>query len=214
MLAWILRFIKNHRLKEKCKETELTYEEVQSAENCLLKLIQKESFARSKMKALKNMKTFKDDSDVLKVRTKLILGDEEENFKCPILLPDNHEVIRRLIHQKHCELQYAGLRALISNLRENYWIISVNKIAKRQKDKDTNTQLPATPVVSDQDSSEYDDYITKVAPDVVTKAGRRIKIPVDSMYNFCCNFRYSIKLQGGRLCKRHTSCNPTPLQCH
>ncbi|KAF8786021.1 hypothetical protein HNY73_011498 [Argiope bruennichi] len=47
----------------------------------------------------------------------------------------------------------------------------------QQKDKDTNTQLPATPVVSDQDSSEDDDYITKVAPDAVTKAGRRIKIP-------------------------------------
>ncbi|XP_055941715.1 uncharacterized protein LOC129971765 [Argiope bruennichi] len=47
----------------------------------------------------------------------------------------------------------------------------------RQKDKNTNTQLPAIPVVSDQDSTEDDDYITKVAPDVVTKAGRRIKIP-------------------------------------
>ncbi|KAF8784076.1 hypothetical protein HNY73_011694 [Argiope bruennichi] len=46
-----------------------------------------------------------------------------------------------------------------------------------QKDKDTNTQLPATPAVSDQDSSEDDDYITKVTPYVVTKAGRRIKIP-------------------------------------
>ncbi|KAF8774818.1 hypothetical protein HNY73_017331 [Argiope bruennichi] len=96
-----------------------------------LELIQKESFAGSKMKALKNMQTFKDDSDILKVRTKLILGDEEENFKCPILLPGNHEIIRRLIHQKHCELQHAGLRILISNLRENYWIISVNKIAKQ-----------------------------------------------------------------------------------
>ncbi|KAF8792071.1 hypothetical protein HNY73_003717 [Argiope bruennichi] len=47
----------------------------------------------------------------------------------------------------------------------------------QQKDKDTNSQLPATPAVSDQDSSEDDDYITKVTPDVVTKAGRRIKIP-------------------------------------
>ncbi|KAF8786016.1 hypothetical protein HNY73_011495 [Argiope bruennichi] len=132
MLAWILRFIKNCRLKEKCKETELTYEEVQSSENYLLKPIQKESFAGRKMKALKNMQTFKDDSNILKVRTKLILGHEEENFKCPILLPGNHEIIRRLIHLKHCELQHAGLRTLISNLRENYWIISVNKIAKRQ----------------------------------------------------------------------------------
>ncbi|KAF8786893.1 hypothetical protein HNY73_008548 [Argiope bruennichi] len=48
---------------------------------------------------------------------------------------------------------------------------------EKQKDKNTSTQLPAIPVVSDQDSTEDDDYITKVAPDVVTKAGRRIKIP-------------------------------------
>ncbi|XP_055927972.1 uncharacterized protein LOC129959175 [Argiope bruennichi] len=47
----------------------------------------------------------------------------------------------------------------------------------QQKDKDTNTQLPATPVVSDQDCSEDDNYITKVTPDVITKAGRHIKFP-------------------------------------
>ncbi|XP_055947081.1 uncharacterized protein LOC129980723 [Argiope bruennichi] len=47
----------------------------------------------------------------------------------------------------------------------------------QQKDQDTNTQLPTTPVFSDPDSSEDDGYITKVTPDVVTKAGRRIKIP-------------------------------------
>ncbi|KAF8767888.1 hypothetical protein HNY73_020771 [Argiope bruennichi] len=47
----------------------------------------------------------------------------------------------------------------------------------QQKNKNTNTQLPAILVVSDQDFSEDDDYITKVAPDVVTKADRRIKIP-------------------------------------
>ncbi|KAF8791635.1 hypothetical protein HNY73_006476 [Argiope bruennichi] len=47
----------------------------------------------------------------------------------------------------------------------------------QQKDKDINTQLPAIPVVSDQDSIEDNNYISKVALDVVTKASRRIKIP-------------------------------------
>ncbi|KAF8773066.1 hypothetical protein HNY73_015760 [Argiope bruennichi] len=56
---------------------------------------------------------------------------------------------------------------------------------KHQKDKDTNTQLPATPAVSDQDSSEDDDYINKVTPDVVTKAGRNYEqYNTDSKFGF------------------------------
>ncbi|KAF8796915.1 hypothetical protein HNY73_001243 [Argiope bruennichi] len=35
------------------------------------------------------------------------------------------------------------------------------KFIAQQKDKDTSTQLPTTPVFSDPDSSEDDDYITK-----------------------------------------------------
>ncbi|KAF8788062.1 hypothetical protein HNY73_009598 [Argiope bruennichi] len=60
----------------------------------------------------------------------------------------------------------------------------------QQKKKDTNTQLPATPVVSDQDSSEDDDYITKVTPDVSLNLAGVLKFPIDLIYNFCCNFRY------------------------
>ncbi|XP_035219641.1 uncharacterized protein LOC118192738 [Stegodyphus dumicola] len=131
MLAWILRFIKNCQRKEKLKKTELTYEEVQSAEHCLLKLIQQESFAGRKMKILKNMQTFRDENNIVRLRTKLLLGDEEENFKCPILLPESHEIIHRLVRQKHCELQHVGLRTLIANLREDYWIISINRLAKQ-----------------------------------------------------------------------------------
>ncbi|GBL97068.1 hypothetical protein AVEN_254112-1 [Araneus ventricosus] len=109
----------------------MTYKEVQSAENCLLKLIQKEGFAGSKMKVLKNMQTFKDENDVVRLRTSLLLGDEEENFKCPVLFPVSHKIIHRLVQQKHCELQHAVLRTLIANLRENYWIISINKLVKQ-----------------------------------------------------------------------------------
>ncbi|XP_055928007.1 uncharacterized protein LOC129959209 [Argiope bruennichi] len=43
----------------------------------------------------------------------------------------NHEIIPRLIQQKHCGLQHAGLQTFIFNLRENYRIISVSKIAKQ-----------------------------------------------------------------------------------
>ncbi|GBM25827.1 hypothetical protein AVEN_151310-1 [Araneus ventricosus] len=47
----------------------------------------------------------------------------------------------------------------------------------QQKDKSTKPLRPAAPNVSDQDYSEDDYSSTKVVPDVVTKAGRRVKIP-------------------------------------
>ncbi|XP_035208166.1 uncharacterized protein LOC118182886 [Stegodyphus dumicola] len=77
------------------------------------------------------MQTFRDENNIVRLRTKLLLGDEEETFKCPILLPGSHEIIHRLVRQKHCELQHAGLQTLIANLREDYWIISINRLAKQ-----------------------------------------------------------------------------------
>ncbi|GBN49852.1 hypothetical protein AVEN_242502-1 [Araneus ventricosus] len=47
------------------------------------------------MKVLKNMQKFKDENDVARLRTRLLLG-EEEHSKCPVLLPGSHEIIRRL----------------------------------------------------------------------------------------------------------------------
>ncbi|XP_035208788.1 uncharacterized protein LOC118183380 [Stegodyphus dumicola] len=77
------------------------------------------------------MQTFRDENNIVRLRTKLLFGNEEENFKCHILLPGSHEIIHRLVKQKHCELQHAGLRTLIANLREDYWIISINRLAKQ-----------------------------------------------------------------------------------
>ncbi|XP_035233641.1 uncharacterized protein LOC118205464 [Stegodyphus dumicola] len=104
------------------------------------------------------MITFKDDFGLLRVRTKLILSDEDENFKCPILLPGNHALVHRLIEQKHRRLQHAGTGTLICNLREDYWIVGVRRLVKRicskcvicKRFKGKSVQPPVAPLPKDR----------------------------------------------------------------
>ncbi|KAF8788229.1 hypothetical protein HNY73_009759 [Argiope bruennichi] len=92
----------------------------------------------------------------------------EKNICGAIPRVSNPEIFL-ILKRKNIELSDTG-----EDTPEIDLLIGAIPVPSPQKDKDTNTQLPAT---SDQNSSEDDDYITKVTPDVVTKAGRRIKIP-------------------------------------
>lgn len=63
--------------------------------------------------------------------TRLTLSNDTEPFKTPILLPGQHDIIKRLVAQKHVSDLHAGSQTLINNLREVYWIIGIRRLAKK-----------------------------------------------------------------------------------
>ncbi|XP_055947026.1 uncharacterized protein LOC129980670 [Argiope bruennichi] len=76
-------------------------------------------------------KTFLDSDGLLRVKTKISQRSDLPTFRFPILLPSKHDVIGKLIFEKHVELSHAGIQILMSSLRENYWILKSRKTIRQ-----------------------------------------------------------------------------------
>ncbi|KAG8179645.1 hypothetical protein JTE90_007374 [Oedothorax gibbosus] len=97
MISWMQRFVYNSLHCSKKMRGELTLEEVQEAEGKLFRCIQKECFQNEGAKVLEKMQTFKDDKGTIRIRTKLLHGDETNEFKFPVVLPGKHTIVRMSI---------------------------------------------------------------------------------------------------------------------
>jgi len=132
MVAWMLRFTRNTRLREKEREKgELKVYELSVAEKLLVKLVQQESFNLEDIKNLKSVCVFKDEENIWRVQTKLTARKDHENFLYPMLLPSKHKLVEYLILSLHLSLSHAGLHVLMSKLRENFWIMKTRKTIRR-----------------------------------------------------------------------------------
>ncbi|KAG5894517.1 hypothetical protein JTB14_026900 [Gonioctena quinquepunctata] len=89
MIAWMIRFSEKCRGR-KVHDDELFCEEVGRAEVCLMKIIQSESFGNTSPEGISNLDVFNDESGLIRVKTKLILAEDEHSFKFPIILPHKH----------------------------------------------------------------------------------------------------------------------------
>lgn len=120
MVAWIFRFYDNSRRAQKKVGGPVTSDEFQRAELCLIKVIQSEWSEENRKKYKASMK-FYEDKGVLRVRTRLIFSEDDEDFQCPIVLPD-HQITRRLIEYTHKVMNHAGVQTTLGHLRERFWI--------------------------------------------------------------------------------------------
>ncbi|GFU28831.1 dual 3',5'-cyclic-AMP and-GMP phosphodiesterase 11 [Nephila pilipes] len=118
--AWILRFCRNIRVNSDKLTKELSYEEIQRAEEALIRLIQSEWPSDIREKYTQTIQ-FYEENKILKVRSRLILGEDPEDFVRPTVLPD-HPIVRRLIDYIHQKLHHAGVQTSLSHLHERFWI--------------------------------------------------------------------------------------------
>ncbi|KAG5874702.1 hypothetical protein JTB14_015433 [Gonioctena quinquepunctata] len=116
MIGWILRFSYNVKNKGKRIKGELNYEEIEESETRLLKIIQLESFGKIDLGLIHDLQVFEDNRGILRIETKLMLREDTNYFKFPILLPSNHEIVNKLILEQHRLEQHAGITTLSSIL--------------------------------------------------------------------------------------------------
>ncbi len=64
-----------------------------------------------------------DDEGILRVKTRLTVREDRENFIYLILLPKNHKTEKKLIINKHLSMSHAGIHVLISKLGETFCIL-------------------------------------------------------------------------------------------
>ncbi|GFY63769.1 alpha-tocopherol transfer protein-like, partial [Trichonephila inaurata madagascariensis] len=109
MIAWIFRFFKNAKRIDVCNTSEITFSEFDHAEKIVIKLIQMENFEGVTDEKLRPLKPFLDQFGILRARTKLSFREDTDNFKFPIILPNEHPVVHLMIVRKHEELMHASV---------------------------------------------------------------------------------------------------------
>ncbi|KFM65415.1 hypothetical protein X975_11953, partial [Stegodyphus mimosarum] len=131
LIAWILRFAYNCRSEQiERKHGNLDSDEIFQAEKLLIKMVQEDCFVNEKDEKLKTLGVFKDESGILRLKTKLTFREDTEEFKMPAVLPPNHEVVKRLVRYYHEKNAHAGTQILINILRERSWILNARKTVK------------------------------------------------------------------------------------
>lgn len=55
------------------------------------------------------MRIVKDNEGLLKLKTKLLLAEEDADFICPIVIPSNHFITDRMIRSFHLNNQHIGV---------------------------------------------------------------------------------------------------------
>ncbi|GFR33183.1 DUF5641 domain-containing protein [Trichonephila clavata] len=116
MTAWVLRFCHNLKANSHKLRKELTFQEIQMAVKAVIRIIQTKWSSEMQEKYSETIQ-FYEENKILKVRSRLIIGEDAEDFVRPTVLPD-HPIIRRLIEYIHKTLHHAGVQTTLSHLPE------------------------------------------------------------------------------------------------
>ncbi|GBM79843.1 hypothetical protein AVEN_136500-1 [Araneus ventricosus] len=128
LVGWIIRFIQNCRsVKENRSKGELTASEFVKAELIIFRIVQKETFQGEDEKKYKFLSIYKGTDGLLRVKTKIVHRKDTENFRNPVHLPLEHEVVSRLIRFHHEKKSHCVVQNFINILRESYWILRGRK---------------------------------------------------------------------------------------
>lgn len=138
VVAWVLRV--THTCQD---EGELTLEELEKAKLVLLRDAQVQSYPQeveglqtgvsvSKKSKIYKLSPFLDEDGLLRVKGRLDFSELSYDSKHPVILPAGHLATLIVRHQHHI-LKHAGVGAMLSSLRDQYWIIGARRLAKKVK---------------------------------------------------------------------------------
>ena len=134
--AWILRYIRNLRLKTKPEDNvdPLTAVELEQAEELWIKTAQKELHERFKNKEFNMPSPFTDDKGIIRVGGRVDKAIVTYASKHPVLLPKNHHISYLITKDVH-QITHTGIASTAAKTRRKFWIIGVQKLAKLIKKK-------------------------------------------------------------------------------
>ncbi|GBO24486.1 hypothetical protein AVEN_198942-1 [Araneus ventricosus] len=183
LVAWVLRFINNvkSRINER-KRGQLTVEEIQGAEIQLIRSIQALGFPEEKL--IPNLSVFKDEKNIIRVKTRITERIDTPHFLSPILLPNNCIVTQRLVEHIHIENYHAGTQLFLSMLREKYCIFggkrTVPKIwnacvmSRRFKSKSPTADPVSLPADRVKDAAVFEVVGVDLAGPLYIKRGTKV----------------------------------------
>ncbi|CAK9799142.1 hypothetical protein ANTPLA_LOCUS1909 [Anthophora plagiata] len=147
--AYCLRFAQNTQVKiggklinPKPQTLALTAAELQSTQEHLIRLAQKERFNTelealrknhvvAKQSSLVSLSPFLDSSGLIRVGGRLKNATILYNKKHPIVLPAKHILTDLIIKNEHIRLLHAGCQHVVASLRERFWPLHCCQNVKR-----------------------------------------------------------------------------------
>ncbi|GFY27690.1 integrase catalytic domain-containing protein [Trichonephila clavipes] len=130
----------------------------------LIRSVQTQSFTDKKL--ISNLSVFRDDSNIIRVKTQITERTDAPNILSPILPPNNCIFTQRLIEHFHLKNNHAGTQLLLSIKREEYWIVGGRRTVRniwnacvkcrRFKSKSPMTDLASLPSNRVKDAAVYE----------------------------------------------------------
>ncbi|XP_037821195.1 uncharacterized protein LOC119610147 [Lucilia sericata] len=142
--AWALRFINRCRKKEVDVQYYcLTASELESAEQLLCLLIQKERFS-TEVHCIKNNQSFPKNSNLVQMTPYIdengllrLYGRIDAaiflpySSRRPVILPYDHSYTTLVVHHYHCQMKDQNHEATICEIRKKYWIPQVRRLLRK-----------------------------------------------------------------------------------
>ncbi|OXA37719.1 uncharacterized protein LOC110862271 [Folsomia candida] len=132
VMGWILRFVNNCN-KDETKHVQvsrLSPSELKVAEYQSLHNIQQECL-RSDVGELSKKLSVVEKNGLLCVKTRLLNKENTDCFRCPVILPSDHYLVKMMITDLHKLYSHPGVQFLLCKLRERFWILGGRKAIKK-----------------------------------------------------------------------------------
>lgn len=129
--AWIYRFIRNCRGKDRLKTAYLNTAELKRAENAWIKEIQSELETQSNYKQLTQQLNIVKVEEVLRCEGRLKFSGLPYDTQSPILLPKGHHFTELVVLEAHTNAFHSGVNATLAEIRRKYWIPKGRQAVKK-----------------------------------------------------------------------------------
>jgi hypothetical protein len=128
VLAWVLRFVNRCRkVRANQGSGKVVQWENMLAEKCVIRYVQKESFAGHQDERISHLCPYMDSEGIIRIRTKIIERRDVGDFGIPAILPSNHPVVEMPVLRAHEKACHVGVQGLLSLLRERFRIFKGRK---------------------------------------------------------------------------------------
>ena len=141
-VSWLNRFASFLNNKNECQKGSLTVAEMQRAENCIIRYVQRKHFSSTiihlnqnrnlpRTDPLRKFNPFLDQENILRVGGRLKHSDLEETGIHPAIMTGKSRLTLELIEEKHKLLGHMGRESIVSTIRQKYWIVGLYSVIKK-----------------------------------------------------------------------------------
>ena len=139
-VAWLLKVKDSLRTKSKL-ETSLTLEDIQKAELIIFQYVQRVAYSKElsdipkghvkSHSSLRKLNPIIDEHGIIRAGGRISNARVSWHVKHPIILPKDSKVAELIIREQHLKSGCLGKNAVLSVLRQKYWIVGASRLIRR-----------------------------------------------------------------------------------